>query len=1009
MPHCRSSIVRVFPILALISGLVAGSGIAPPAPMRAQADTNTVSPWQVVPSPDLGAGDAILYAVAASSAKDAWAVGYSHPPKAGRRTLIEHWDGKTWSIANGADLHIGQYDSVELDGVTAISAKDAWAVGSRDFGSGAPIIEHWNGQSWSAVSSGYNGNAFLYAVAATSSKDVWAVGRAAPKAGSFRSIVLHYDGRGWAEVPVPHFGTAGDSLEAVSADAPNDVWAVGQWVDTAPPGAHVNVIGRNLTLHWDGKTWTALQGPNPSYIDSLQGVAASSAKDVWAAGWTMSQPGPGQTFPGQILHFAGGPATQSLFAGVQFSGAAASSPKNAWIVGAGSGANGNDVTAIYHWDGKTLKPAEQPAFGDLNGVTVVPGGGAWAVGNDSCATLCHTLIMQPASLPVKGFDISYSGWESAHSTLDTQIATARDDVTRLTNQRADAQAKLAGTQTTLDSLNAQVDSLAQQKRDAEKNLRTLLAKEPTLAKRYRSYLDTLNYVRKNIVQLEAQINADPPPPNLTKLLDDRDQEEQEALKLEQIIEAHLDPPDRSNEASLRAKVASLDNQYWDAVKQQAHVQSDVDVQNEVLAKMQDDIDQRQNRLDQLLLQKGLLDRQDTPLVREITIHQGSATGPVVYDATKWAPDSGIASLDELSAADRAELQQLDAERQQARQLFESAEQEAIARNDDVYRAIWKSAIAQAGIETAYYIYDVANGWKEGGPVGALFEAGKKLADAWVFSGGVVFENFNESDLAKQFDQEYNGTLKTEFNDGTTAMVGKTAAKTVGKAILKDATTKPIKGYFANKAGGLMADYFSSHSAPKLEKAIDEAVFRSQRKQIVEAARTQVGRINKLLDPTKFSWKKTLTQTLVKDLTKQFAKAAVQKYEEAAWVEFFAADLVARVRARAFLDVSGAYWEQYDLVQAEEALKEQIPPNWDPKTGWETTVSQPLDPNQTYYVVLQLAQPQGHEAKITVLGQGATPVTATTVGKTEDYTFSFSPGDLSPLPKDGLSLHIDLLN
>ena len=50
-------------------------------------------------SPNVGRGDNSLQAVAAASACDAWAVGsYLNPKRSFARTLIEHWDGKRWSI-----------------------------------------------------------------------------------------------------------------------------------------------------------------------------------------------------------------------------------------------------------------------------------------------------------------------------------------------------------------------------------------------------------------------------------------------------------------------------------------------------------------------------------------------------------------------------------------------------------------------------------------------------------------------------------------------------------------------------------------------------------------------------------------------------------------------------------------------------------------------------------------------------------------------------------------------
>jgi hypothetical protein len=92
--------------------------------------------------------------------------------------------------------------------VTAISPTNAWAVGAYDAvatpGRATPdetLIEHWNGKSWTVQKSpnpgGSGNNNDLYDVAAASPSDVWAVGFEGPgppgpsRAGPSRAIVEH--------------------------------------------------------------------------------------------------------------------------------------------------------------------------------------------------------------------------------------------------------------------------------------------------------------------------------------------------------------------------------------------------------------------------------------------------------------------------------------------------------------------------------------------------------------------------------------------------------------------------------------------------------------------------------------------------------------------------------------------------------------------------------------------------------------------------------------------------
>src|SRR5206468_2266231 len=91
-----------------------------------------------------------LYGVSGASGRDVWAVG-SYSDGTTFHTLIEHWNGTTWSLASSPSPD----DRAELFGVTALSSTNAWAVGdSVQSGVGQfALIEHWDGASWTVVPS----------------------------------------------------------------------------------------------------------------------------------------------------------------------------------------------------------------------------------------------------------------------------------------------------------------------------------------------------------------------------------------------------------------------------------------------------------------------------------------------------------------------------------------------------------------------------------------------------------------------------------------------------------------------------------------------------------------------------------------------------------------------------------------------------------------------------------------------------------------------------------------
>lgn len=82
-------------------------------------------------------------------------------------SLIEQWGGTSWKIV--ANPNPGSsYNS--LNGVTALSATSVWAVGYANNRSGNPatLIEQWDGTSWTIVSSPNSSSPYNSLIAVTS-------------------------------------------------------------------------------------------------------------------------------------------------------------------------------------------------------------------------------------------------------------------------------------------------------------------------------------------------------------------------------------------------------------------------------------------------------------------------------------------------------------------------------------------------------------------------------------------------------------------------------------------------------------------------------------------------------------------------------------------------------------------------------------------------------------------------------------------------------------------------
>ncbi len=83
----------------------------------------------------------MLLSVAATSRDNVWAVGYL-----GLKTLILHWNGRVWRRLPSPSPGYGAAANDGLAGVSASSANNAWAVGWTSQGAGTLIL-HWDGHS----------------------------------------------------------------------------------------------------------------------------------------------------------------------------------------------------------------------------------------------------------------------------------------------------------------------------------------------------------------------------------------------------------------------------------------------------------------------------------------------------------------------------------------------------------------------------------------------------------------------------------------------------------------------------------------------------------------------------------------------------------------------------------------------------------------------------------------------------------------------------------------------
>lgn len=243
--------------------------------------------WNTVASPSPGSTYSELTAVKALSDTNVWAVGdycasNCATSSAVEHVLIEHWDGTAWRVYNGQNP--SSLFNVLLS-VAAISSTNIWAVGAKcnsTCSKTSTLTEHWNGRYWSNVSSpNPNTSAdWLNGVSTfrrSGQARAWTVGYAGPQ-----TLAMQWTGTKWVRSSTPS-PSPSNGLLGVSSPSAYNAWSVGLYCSSCTSTTQQY---KTLALHWNGKGWTKFYSPNRSTaFNLLAGVSARTSTDAWSVGY----------------------------------------------------------------------------------------------------------------------------------------------------------------------------------------------------------------------------------------------------------------------------------------------------------------------------------------------------------------------------------------------------------------------------------------------------------------------------------------------------------------------------------------------------------------------------------------------------------------------------------------------------------------------------------------------------------------------------------------------------
>jgi hypothetical protein len=298
--------------------------------------------WSIVPSVNASAtGYSQLNRVDATSTSNVWAIG----------SLVERYNGTNW-------VAMSSPAGVAPRGLDVVSPTEVWVAG---YSGSAATIAQWKNGTWTTrytqASTGRHLTVFE-AIAVDAAGQVWAVGWDRDYDAPGRpvsSLVVHFNGTSWTREATPNPANRNTLMDVVAL-ANGEVFAVGVAQDTSGGG----ITPRSLMLRRTGGTWSSLTVPKgeTGSQDQLLSVAAVSSTSVWSVGY-YSSPSSGLYEP-LLVHWTanGGAGTlavshpsPALTVSALTSGVSATSAGNLWAAGYTSPPSGGNATLILKGTG----------------------------------------------------------------------------------------------------------------------------------------------------------------------------------------------------------------------------------------------------------------------------------------------------------------------------------------------------------------------------------------------------------------------------------------------------------------------------------------------------------------------------------------------------------------------------------------------------------------------------------------------------------------------------------
>lgn len=220
--------------------------------------------------------------ISASASNNVWAL-----TSAGD---VFHFDGSSWDSTDVPAVFTDQ--QLNPKGIYSISSDDVWITGYGSVGKMADhgYVQHWDGSSWSVVSTPYDEQIYTHFfrdIDGSGPNDIWIAGY---DPANSEGILLHWNGNSWTKEPEQPINVF---MARVMAMEPGNAWAL--------------PIQDSGIFYWDSSAWTHTSDfvfPDEAVTISVRDVEKAGNCDAWVVGdyhdGTSYQPWAARLIPGDV-------------------------------------------------------------------------------------------------------------------------------------------------------------------------------------------------------------------------------------------------------------------------------------------------------------------------------------------------------------------------------------------------------------------------------------------------------------------------------------------------------------------------------------------------------------------------------------------------------------------------------------------------------------------------------------------------------------------------------------